>query len=129
MDQDQIKQALIEILDSNGKKGRRWFFPKNVDNQYKILANMTLKELLLYIFPALLISTGIGLIPPYNSTLFWLFKAILIVVIIVLPVVYVNFRPVKFRDNIRAKDYIKEFFDYKRKKKVYFIKPKNKFLG
>ena len=107
MDQDQVKQALLEMLDSNGKRGRKWFFPKNVDNQYKILANMTLKEILTYIFPALLISTGIGFIPPYNSIVFWLIKGFFIVFIIVIPVVYVNYIPVKFRDNNRSKNYIK----------------------
>ncbi|PTY92320.1 hypothetical protein [Heyndrickxia sporothermodurans] len=128
MDQEQVKQALLDMLDSNGKRGRKWFFPKNVDNQYKILANMTLKELLTYILPALLISTGIGFIPPYNSVVFWLVKAFFIVFIIVIPVVYVNYRPVKFRENIRSKDYIKEFIDYRKKKKIYFVKPKNTFL-
>ncbi|MFH9203303.1 hypothetical protein ACH4KT_38710, partial [Streptomyces anulatus] len=67
MDQDQVKQVLLELIDGNEKRGRKWFFPKNVDNQYKVLANMTIKELLFYILPALLISVGIGAIPPYNS--------------------------------------------------------------
>lgn len=128
MDQEQVKQALLEMIDSSGKKGRKWFFPKNVDNQYKILANMTLKELLTYIFPAFLISIGIGFIPPYNSIVFWLIKAFFIVFIIVIPVVYVNYRPVKFRENIRSKDYIKEYLDYSKKKKIFFVKPKNRFL-
>jgi hypothetical protein len=128
MDQDHVKQALLEMLDSNGKRGRKWFFPKNVDNQYKILANMTLKELVFYIFPAFLISIGIGFIPPYNSIVFWLIKSIFIVFIIVVPVVYVNFRPIKFRDNIRSKDYIKEIFVYRKKKKMYFVNPKKKIF-
>lgn len=128
MDQDQVKQALLEMLDSSGKRGRKWFFPKNVNNQYKILANMTLKELVFYVFPALLISAGIGFIPPYNSIVFWLIKAFFIVFIIVIPVAYVNYRPVKFRDNIRSKEFIKEILEYRKKKKMYFVKPKNKFL-
>lgn len=128
MDRDEVKQALLEIIDANGRKGRKWFFPKNVDNQYKILANMTLKELVFYILPAILISVGIGCIPPYQSVVFWLVKAVFIVFIIVIPVVYVNYRPVKFRDNIRSKALIKETMDYRNKKKVYFVKPKNKFL-
>lgn len=128
MEQDQVKQALLEIIEANGKRGRKWFFPKNVDNQYKILANMTLKELVFYVFPAFLLSVGIGFIPPYNSIVFWLIKAIFIVFIIVIPVVYVNYRPVKFRDNIRSKDFIKEILDYRKKKKMYFVKPKNKLF-
>lgn len=127
MEQEEFKQLLIEVLDSNGKKGRKWFFPKNVDNQYKILANMTLKEIALYIIPAILISAGIACIPPFNSIAFWLIKSVLIVFIIVVPVVYVNYRPVKYRDNIRSKDLIKEYLEYHRKKKIYFVKAKNTF--
>ncbi|MGG3662994.1 hypothetical protein [Bacillus gobiensis] len=128
MDQEQIKQVILEMFDASGKRGRKWFFPKNVDNHYKILANMTLKELLIYVFPALLISAGIGFIPPYHSIVFWLIKAFFIVFIIVIPVVYVNYRPVKFRENIRARDYIREMIEYRKKKKIYFVKPKNRFL-
>lgn len=128
MDQEQVKQALLELLDSNGKKGRKWFFPKNVDNQYKILGNMTLKELVMYVLPALLISAGIAFIPPYNSVVFWLVKAVFIVLVIIVPVVYVNYRPIKFRDNIRSKDFLKEILEYRKKKKMYFVKPKNQLL-
>ncbi|KYD11472.1 hypothetical protein B4102_2200 [Heyndrickxia sporothermodurans] len=125
MDQEQVKKVLLEMIDSDGKRGRKWFFPKNVDNQYKIFANMTLKEILLYIFPALLLSIGIGCIPPYSSIVFWLIKSLFIVCIIVFPVIYVNYRPVKYRENIRSKDFVKEFLDYKKKQKMYFVKPKN----
>lgn len=129
MDQDQVKEALLEILDSNGKRGRKWFFPKNVDNQYKILANMTLKEIAMFILPALLISVGLACIPPYNSIPFWLIKSVFIVFIIVIPVIYVNYRPVKYRENIRSKDFIKEYFEYQKKKKMYFVKPKKSFFN
>ncbi|MCM3113650.1 hypothetical protein [Lederbergia lenta] len=128
MNQEQVKDALLELLDSNGKRGRKWFFPKNVDNQYKILANMTLKELVFYILPALILSAGIGFIPPRNSIAFWAVKSIVIVFIIVIPIIYVNYRPVKLRDNIRSKDFLKEYFDYRKKKKMYFVKPKSKLI-
>lgn len=128
MDKDQVKQALLEIIDANEKRGRKWFFPKNVDNQYKVFANMTLKEIIFYIVPAFLISIGIAAIPPYNSIIFWLIKSFFIVFIITIPVVYVNYRPIKYRDNIRSKDYIEEFIEYQKKQKIYFVKPKDRFL-
>jgi len=128
MDQDQVKQALLELIDSDTRKGRKWFFPKNVDNQYKIFMNMTFKELVLFVLPSLLLSGGIAFIPPYSSVVFWLIKSFLIVFILVIPVFYVNYRPVKFRENLRAKDFIKEFLDYRKKKKMYFVRPKDRSL-
>ncbi|AIF68393.1 hypothetical protein GZ22_18325 (plasmid) [Terribacillus saccharophilus] len=128
MDQDQIKQALLELIDSDTRKGRKWFFPKNVDNQYKIFMNMTFKELALFVLPSLLLSGGIAFIPPYSSTVFWFIKSFLIVFILVIPVFYVNYRPVKFRENLRAKDFIKEILDFRKKKKMYFVRPKDRSL-
>ncbi|SEO07259.1 hypothetical protein SAMN04489762_3416 [Terribacillus saccharophilus] len=128
MDQDQIKQALLELIVSDTRKGRKWFFPKNVDNQYKIFMNMTFKELALFVLPSLLLSGGIAFIPPYSSTFFWFIKSFLIVFILVIPVFYVNYRPVKFRENLRAKDFIKEILDFRKKKKMYFVRPKDRSL-
>lgn len=129
MDQDLVKEALMEIIDLGGKKGRKWFFPKNVDNQYKVFANMTLKEIAKYILPALVLCGGIAFIPPYTSVAFWIIKLLFVALIITAPVLYVNYRPVKHRENIRTKDFIKEYLDYKQKQKNYFIKPKNRFGG
>jgi hypothetical protein len=128
MEQDQIKQALLDLIDSNSRKGRKWFFPKNVDNQYKIFMNMTFKELAMYVAPAFVLSGLIAIIPPYSSVFFWLIKSALIVTILVLPVFYVNYRPVKFRENIRAKDFFKECLHYYKRKKVYFVKPKDRSI-
>lgn len=128
MNQDHVKQALLEIIEKDAKKGKRWFFPKNVDHQYKVFGNMTLKEISYFILPSLLLSAGIAFVPPYNSVLFWLFKAVCIIFVITLPVVYINYRPVKYRDNIRSKDFLRELIEYRKKKKVYFVKPKDKLI-
>ena len=126
MSQEEFKRLLIETLGENSKKGRRWFFPKNVDKEYKIFANMTLKELLIYVLPAFIISIIIAAIPPYSSVLFWIIKCVFILFIIVIPVFYANYRPVSERDNIRTNDLIKEYIQYKNLQKIYFIKPKKK---
>lgn len=120
-----VKQSLIEVIDDDGKRGRKWFFPQNVDNEYKVFANMTLKEIMLYILPGFAIAIGIGCIPPYNSVLFWIIKAVFIICLLTIPLLYVSYRPIKHRDNIRAKDFLKEKMDYKNKQKVYFLRPKD----
>jgi len=127
VERDEFKQAFLELLDSDWKKGRKWFFPKNVDNQYIVIANMTLKDLGTFIVPSFAVSFGVASIPPYHSVALWLIKAFLIVFIIVIPLAYVTYRPIKYRDNIRSKDFVKEYIDYYKKPKVYFVKPKNNF--
>lgn len=127
MDQDTFKQMLLEVIGEN-ERGRKWFFPKNVDNQYKVIANMTLKELGMYILPAFLISLLIGFIPPYSSIGFWFVKFVFIILVLFIPIFYVSFRPVKQRDNIRSKDFLKEYITYKNKKKIYYLKPKDRGL-
>lgn len=127
MDKDEIINAIIDALDGGRRRGRRWFFPKNVNNKYNVVLNMTLKELLIYVLPSLIISTGIAFIPPYSSIVFWLIKGFVIALLIVIPIVYVNYRPVKHRDNIRTNDFIKETVNYSKKQKVYYLKPKEMY--
>jgi len=124
---EEIKEALIEIIGDGSRRGRKWFFPKNVDNKYKVFANMTVKELAVYGIPSVALSVGIGFIPPYDSVTWWIIKGLLIALIIVSVVVYVNYRPVKGRDNIRTKDYIKELIEYRHKQKIYYTRPKERF--
>ncbi|PKR83050.1 hypothetical protein [Heyndrickxia camelliae] len=128
---EEIKNALAEIIGDRSIKGREWFFPKNVDNRYKIFANMTLKEILKFILPAAVLSVIVAIIPPYSvppysNLIFWFIKLIVIAIIFSVPVFYVNYRPVKYRDNIRTQDFIKEYLEYKKMKKMYFIKPRKK---
>ncbi|WP_079707722.1 hypothetical protein [Paraliobacillus ryukyuensis] len=128
MNAEDLKKLFLEMLDVDGKRGRKWFFPQNVDSQYKIFGSITLKELLVLVIPAFIVSIIIGAIPPYSSWVFWIIKSLFIVAIIIIPVVFVNYRPVKHRNNIRAKDHLKELLEYRKKKKTYFVRPKNKII-
>lgn len=125
-DLEDVKSALQELLDQGGKNGRSWFFPRNVDNRYKLIANLTLGEIVQYFLPAFLMIIGLCFIPPYNSVWLWIVKFLLIIIILLIPMVYVMYRPVKERDNIRTKDFIREQMVYRQKQKVYYKKPKIK---
>lgn len=126
MDKEIIKDAIVELLGESSYKGRKWFFPKNVDNKYKIFGNVTVKELFTVIAPFFLIAAGVAAIPPYSTILFWIFKFFIVALLILIPTVYLNYRPIKNRENIRTKDWIKEVIEYRKKQKVFFIEPKNK---
>jgi len=123
---DEIKEGLLELLNEGGGNRRKWFFPRNVDSSYKLIANLTLGEIVKYIIPALLIVVGICFIPPQTSILLWIVKSIFIVITILVPLFYVLYRPVKGRDNIRTKDFVKEYFTYQQRRKIYYKKPKRK---
>lgn len=123
---NEIKEGLLELLNEGGGNRRKWFFPRNVDSSYKLIANLTLGEIVKYILPALLLIVGICFIPPQNSVFLWIIKSIFIVILILVPLFYVMYRPVKGRDNIRTKDLIKEHFMFYQKQKVYYKKPKRK---
>ncbi|WP_039076283.1 hypothetical protein [Bacillus sp. MSP13] len=126
MDKENVKEAIVELLGESSYKGRKWFFPKNVDNKYKIFGNVTVKELFTVIAPFILLAVGVAALPPYSSIFFWIFKFFMVVLLILIPTIYINYRPVKYRENIRTKDWIKEVIEYRKKQKVYFINSKDK---
>ncbi|AYK68278.1 hypothetical protein ABS751_10615 [Bacillus subtilis] len=126
MNKESVKDAIVELLGESSYKGRKWFFPKNVDNKYKIFGNVTVKELFTVIAPFALVAVGVAALPPYSSILFWVIKFFSDVLLILIPAVYIQYRPVKYRDNIRTKDWIKEMMEYRKKQKVYFINSKDK---
>lgn len=125
-DVNEVKSALLELLNEGRENKRKWFFPRNVDSRYKLYANLTLGEIVKYFIPALALVAGICFIPPYNSVLLWIVKSVFIVLVLLVPMVYVMYRPEKGRDNIRTKDFIKEYVMFQQKQKVYFKEPKKR---
>ncbi|MEK5460967.1 hypothetical protein NST36_19190 [Bacillus sp. FSL R5-0293] len=132
-DQSSLKKAVEEIIfqmiNPNKQKGREWYFPENIDNQYKVFANATVKDLFLVIVPFFSAAIGIASIPPYDSVLFWIIKSIFMIPLLIVPLIWVNYRPVSSRKNIRMKDYLKEVLEYRKKQKIYFRKQKSKELN
>lgn len=105
---------------------KKWFFPKNVDNKYKVFLNLTLGELVKFLIPAAASSVLIAFIPPYSSVFLWILKLIFIVVIISTVMIYTLYRPVADRENIRTKDFLKEFLEFKDSQKIFFKKPRDR---
>lgn len=123
-----VESTLEKIFTGKGNKAREWYFPENVDNKYKIFGNVTVKTLFTIIVPFFLLAFGVVAIPPYSSIALWIAKFIIVVLLILIPSVYVMYRPVKHRDNIHMRDFIREYFAYRKKQKVYFVKSKNREL-
>ncbi|MGM0817448.1 MAG: hypothetical protein ACQEUO_18425 [Bacillota bacterium] len=123
-----IDEKIKKMFSVPGNAAREWYFPENVDNKYKIFGNVTVKTLFTIIVPFFLFALGVVVIPPYSSIGLWIAKFVTVVILILAPSVYVMYRPVKQRENIHMRDFIKEYFAYRKKQKVFFVKSKNREL-
>ena len=76
-DKENLRIALLELLgeEENGRIGRRFFFPQNVEKGYNIIQGLSLTDIAKFIVPPVLLSAIIMLMPPYMSLLFWIVKS------------------------------------------------------
>lgn len=127
-DVETIKKALLEILgeSENIGKGKKFFFPKNVEQGYNLIPGLTIKDAVKYVLPAGVVSVILAAIPPYNSVAFWIIKFILIMLILCTSFCIVLLKPVRGRSNIKVMDYIKNWYGFITRQKIYYIKPKRK---
>lgn len=107
------------------KKGKKIYFPENVDANYGVIFGLTLKELLLYIAPTLIIGLVIVAIPPH-SIVFIFIKAFVVIVIITIVLASLAARPVKNRPNIRYSQYLDLRKQYRNRQKLFYIQRKRK---
>ena len=127
-DKEDLRKALLELLgeEENGRIGRRFFFPQNVEKGYNIIQGLSLTDIVKFIVPSLLLSILILLMPPYMSRFFWIVKSAFVCVILGIGFILAIARPVKYRNNIKCLQYIKMRISYVSKQKMYYIKPKDR---
>ena len=127
-DKESLKRSLLELLgeDNNGRMGKKFFFPGNVEKGYNIVQGLSVIDVFKYIVPSLIVSIIIIAIPPYASILFWILKAIVDCIVLSLGIIMAVLRPVASRSNIKCLDYIKMRISYIGKQKMFYIKPKNR---
>ena len=127
-DKESIRRSLLTLLgeDENGRMGKKFFFPGNVEKGYNIVQGLSVVDAIKYIVPSLIVTLIIIAIPPYTSIFFWILKAIVDCVILSLGIIMAILRPITSRSNIKCLDYLKMRFSYIGKQKMYYIKPKNR---
>jgi len=83
-DKEDLRKALLELLgeEGNGRIGKRFFFPQNVEKGYNIIQGLSLTDIVKFIVPSVLLSTIIMFMPPYMSPLFWIVKSVFACVIL-----------------------------------------------
>lgn len=111
------------------KEDEKIYFPQNVSKEYQIVKGLGVKELIRYVLPAILIFISIVVLPPYNSVLFWIVKAMIFTILAVGVVVMIIGTPIHARKNITMEMYIKQEKAYKKRQKVFFVEKKDKRIN
>lgn len=106
------------------KKGKEFIFPENVDKDYGIWKDYTLKD-----FGVAGLAGLIGLIliaiPPYGLILV-LVKIVIIVLAMTVVMAILTIRPVAARKNIKVRDHFKVKRHYANSQKLFYLKPKKR---
>lgn len=106
------------------KKGKEFIFPENVDMQFGIWKDYTLKD-----FGVIGVSALIGLafvgIPPYGL-IFVAFKLFVVIIAMTCVMAILTIKPVKTRKNIKVRDYLKLRQTYQKGQKRYYLAPKKR---
>lgn len=105
------------------KKGKEFIFPENVDKDYGIWKDYTLKD-----FGYAALAGLVGLIfiaiPPYGLILV-LIKIVIVVLAMTIVMAILTIKPISSRRNIRVRDYLKTRRQYNASQKLFFLKPKS----
>ena len=120
-----LQSIYLELKGSvKMKKGKEFIFPENVDKDYGIWKDYTLKD-----FGYMALTGGLGLLfiilPPYNLILV-LTKIVIVVLAMTIVMAILTIKPVNARKNIKVRDYLKTRSQYAKSQKLYFLKPQKR---
>lgn len=108
-------------------KGKKFVFPENVESGYGIFLGITLKELVLYLAPPIVVGLIVVALPPHNVWLM-LFKLMLLLIVLIIILAFLSSRPIRHRPNIRFQDYLKLRNQYGSRQKLFYVRKKDRFL-
>lgn len=106
------------------KKGKEFIFPENVDKDYGIWKDYTLKDFG-YGILTLLIGLIFIAIPPYGFILL-LLKIVIVVLAMTVVMAILTVRPIASRKNIKVRDNLRIKQKYTHSQKLYYLKPKKR---
>src|SRR5574341_2574042 len=126
MNSDQVKQALLELLNADTDKGRTWFFPSNVSDRYTIVLRLDLKQSA-KAFGATLISVLLMILLFRSKGVLALILYVIVGLISFGGVwAYYTIKPITNRPNISISDFLKQRKQFSKTQKIYFKKPKER---
>lgn len=126
MNSDQVKQALLDLLNADTEKGRTWFFPSNVSDRYTVILGLDLKQSAKAIGTAL-ISVLLAILIFRSTAVFPLIIYVIVGLVSFGGVwAFYTIKPITDRPNISISDFIKQRKDFSKRPKVYYKKPKER---
>lgn len=126
MNSEEVKQGLLELLNEDTEKGRSWFFPSNVSDQYTVVLGLDLKQSIKAIGTAMA-SLGIVILIFRSTAVFPLIIYALTGLIAFGAVwAYYTLKPITDRTNISISEFLKQRKDFKKRQKVFYKRPKER---
>lgn len=106
------------------KKGKEFIFPENVEKEYGVWRDYTLKDIG---YLALTVGAGLAFVavPPYG-VYFTVFKIVLVIIAMTVVMAILTIRPVSARKNIKVRDNLKLKQKYSHSQKLYYLKPQKR---
>lgn len=103
------------------KKGKEFIFPENVNKDFGVWKDYTLKDILTIILPTFVLAILIIILPPHNLVLM-VVKIFGCLIIVTSVIAFIGVKPVKARPNITLRQHTKMKKEYSDRQKLFYIK-------
>jgi len=113
------------MKDERQNEEKRFIFPENVDSSYGVFLDLSLRELVIYVLPTVIVGIFFISIPPHGLYAI-LTKTIIVILITTIVVAVLSTRPVKNRNNVRLIPHLKMKSKYKSRQRLFFKEPKER---
>lgn len=98
---------------------KTFVFPENVDSSYGVFLGLSIKDLVLYVLPVIVVGLIFIIIPPHNFA-FVLTKIIIVIFLLTIDLAVVSSKPVAYRNNIKLTQYLKLKSNYGKRQHLFF---------
>lgn len=105
--------------DKRKEDAKFFVFPENVDSSYGVFLGLSIKELVLYVLPVVVVGLIFIVLPPHSMT-FILTKVIIVVFLLTIDLAVLSSKPVAYRNNIKLTHYLKMKSNYSKRQHLFF---------
>lgn len=107
--------------ETKKKDEKTFFFPENVESSYGVFLGLSVKEMLVYILPMVIVGLIVLFLPPHTFK-FMIFKGIVVIFSITVLLAVLSSRPVSYRNNVRLMPHLQMKSKYKSRQHLFFKK-------
>lgn len=104
------------------KKGKEFIFPENVNKEFGVWKDYTLKDILTVILPTILVGLVFIVITP-NVLWFAFLKWALFFIVLTVVLAIITVKPIKSRPNITLRRHFTMKREYDKNQKLFYLKP------